>query len=58
LALYSPQREGHLSEVLGSLSGDERYRAKHEEKSSFAQRQYFSWNAIAARYAEVLRREQ
>jgi len=58
LALYSPQREGHLGEVLASVLGDECYRAKLAEKSTLAQRQYFSWAAIAARYAELLRRER
>lgn len=58
LALYSPQREGHLCEVLARVLGDDRYRAELAERSWSAQQQYFSWPAIASRYAELLRRER
>ncbi len=58
LALYSPQRKGDLGEVLARVLEDEHYRAALAHKSWLAQRQYFSWSAIAARYAEFLQKQQ
>lgn len=55
LALYSPQRKGDLGDVLLRVLQDEHYRASLGQRSLLAQRQYFSWHAIAARYAEFLR---
>lgn len=57
LALYSPQRKGHLGEVLVHVLQDEHYRAELAQRSWLAQQQYFSWTAIAARYAEVLQKQ-
>jgi glycosyltransferase involved in cell wall biosynthesis len=54
LALYSPQRKGDLGEVLLRVLQDEHYRAELAQRSWLAQQQYFSWRAIAARYAHVL----
>ena len=58
LALFSPQRKGDLGDVLVRVLEDEHYRASLAQRSWVAQRQYFSWPAIAARYAEFLRREK
>jgi len=58
LALFSPQTKGDLGNVLLRVLEDERYRASLAQRSWLAQRQYFSWHAIAARYAEFLRREK
>ena len=54
LALYSPQRKDDLGEVLLRVLEDEHYRAELAQKSWAAQNKYFSWRAIAARYAECL----
>jgi glycosyltransferase involved in cell wall biosynthesis len=56
LALFSPQKRGDLRDVLLRVLEDEHYRASLAQRSWLAQRQYFSWHAIAARYAELLRR--
>jgi len=58
LALFSPQRKGDLGNVLLRVLEDEHYRASLAQRSRLAQRQYFSWHAIAERYAEFLRREK
>jgi glycosyltransferase involved in cell wall biosynthesis len=55
LALFSPQRKGDLGNVLVRVLEDEHYRASLAQRSLLAQQQYFSWPAIAARYAEFLR---
>jgi glycosyltransferase involved in cell wall biosynthesis len=57
LALFSPQRKGDLGDVLVRVLEDEHYRASLAQRSWVAQRQYFSWHAIAARYAEFMRKE-
>jgi glycosyltransferase involved in cell wall biosynthesis len=57
LALFSPQRKGDLGDVLARVLEDEHYRASLAQRSWLAQRQYFSWHAIAARYAEFMRKE-
>lgn len=56
LALYSPERKGDLGDVLVRVLKDEHYRTSLAQKSWLAQAEHFSWNAIAARYAEFLRR--
>jgi glycosyltransferase involved in cell wall biosynthesis len=56
LALYSPQRKGDLGDVLLRVLQDEHYRASLAQRSWLAQTQYFSWRAIARRYAEFLRK--
>ncbi len=58
LALYSPQRKGDLGDVLLRVLEDEHYRVSLAQRSWLAQAQYFSWRAIAARYAEFMRREK
>jgi glycosyltransferase involved in cell wall biosynthesis len=57
LALFSPQRKGDLGDVLLRVLEDEHYRASLAQRSLLAHLQYFSWQAIAARYAEFMRRE-
>jgi glycosyltransferase involved in cell wall biosynthesis len=54
LAFFSPQRKGDLGNVLARVLEDEHYRASLAQKSWLAQLQYFSWHAIAARYAEFM----
>jgi glycosyltransferase involved in cell wall biosynthesis len=58
LALFSPQRKGDLGDVLVRVLEDDHYRASLAQRSWLAQQKYFSWHAIAARYAEFLRREK
>jgi glycosyltransferase involved in cell wall biosynthesis len=58
LALYSPQREGDLGDALVRVLEDERYRTTLAQRSWQAQAQYFSWRAIAARYAELLKKKK
>jgi glycosyltransferase involved in cell wall biosynthesis len=58
VALFSPKRKGDLGDVLLRVLEDEHYRASLAQRSLLAQRQYFSWHAIAARYAEFMRREK
>jgi glycosyltransferase involved in cell wall biosynthesis len=55
LALFSPQRKGDLGDVLLRVLKDEHYRASLAQRSWLAHQHYFSWPAIAARYAEFLR---
>lgn len=57
LALYSPQRKGDLGDVLVRVLEDEHHRTALAQRSWLAQRQYFSWRAIAAQYAALLRKE-
>jgi glycosyltransferase involved in cell wall biosynthesis len=54
LALYAPETAGDLSRVLLTVLSDARLRKELAEKSRIAFEKYFSWKAIAARYAEVL----
>ena len=58
VAFFSPQRKGDLGDVLLRVLKDEHYRASLAQRSWVAQRQYFSWPAIAARYAEFMRSEK
>jgi glycosyltransferase involved in cell wall biosynthesis len=46
---------GSLAEGLARVLNDAAFRNHLRERSRAAQRNYFSWNTIAARYAEVLR---
>jgi len=55
VAFYSPQRKGDLGEVLLRVLQDEHYRATLAQQSWVAQQQYFSWTAIAQKYAEFLK---
>jgi len=54
LALYAPENPGDLSRVLLTVLSDTRLREELAAKSRMAFETYFSWKAIAARYAEVL----
>jgi glycosyltransferase involved in cell wall biosynthesis len=58
LALYSPQRKGDLGDALVRVLEDKHYRTTLAQRSWLAQAKYFSWRAIAARYAELLRKSQ
>ncbi len=49
------KRQRGLGEALLKVLADHEYRASLAERSRRAQDQYFSWKAIATRYAEVLR---
>jgi hypothetical protein len=44
--------------VLVRVLWDEHYRATLAQRSWMAQTQYFSWSAIAARYAEFMQRKK
>jgi len=55
LALYSPQRKTDLGDVLVRVLKDEHYRTSLAQRSWVAHAQYFSWRAIAARYAEFMK---
>jgi glycosyltransferase involved in cell wall biosynthesis len=50
-----PKRQRGLGEALLKVLSDPEYRAVLAERSRRAQEKYFSWKAIAARYAEALR---
>jgi glycosyltransferase involved in cell wall biosynthesis len=50
-----PKRQRGLGEALLKVLSDPEYRASLAERSRRAQGKYFSWKAIAARYADVLR---
>jgi hypothetical protein len=50
-----PKRQRGLGEALLKVLADPEYRALLAERSRHAQDQYFSWKAIATRYAEALR---
>jgi len=54
VAFYSPQKKGDLGEVLLHVLEDEHYRASLAQRSWIAQQRYFSWNVIAARYADFM----
>jgi glycosyltransferase involved in cell wall biosynthesis len=56
LALYSPQKKGDLGDVLVRVLKDEHHRISLAQRSWLAQRQYFSWRAIAAQYADFLQK--
>lgn len=49
-----PQRQSAVGEALVRILSDEPYRASLAERSRRAQEKYFSWRAIAVRYAEAL----
>jgi hypothetical protein len=57
VVLVSPEKQEELGEALARVLSDREYRASLAERSRRAQEQYFSWKAIAAKYAEVLRRK-
>ena len=54
VAFYSPQMKSNLGEVLLHVLEDEHYRADLAQRSWISQQRFFSWTAIAARYADFL----
>jgi glycosyltransferase involved in cell wall biosynthesis len=54
LTLYAPEKAGDLSRVLLNVLSDAQLREELAARSRVAFAKYFSWKAIAARYAEVL----
>jgi glycosyltransferase involved in cell wall biosynthesis len=56
IAFYSPDKKGELGEVLLHVLQDEHYRVSLAQRCWVAQQRYFSWTAIAERYAEFLRK--
>jgi glycosyltransferase involved in cell wall biosynthesis len=54
VVLVSQERRTELGEALVHVLRDREYRAALAEKSRAAHAQYFSWDAIAARYAGAL----
>jgi glycosyltransferase involved in cell wall biosynthesis len=55
VVLVSPEKREELGGELARVLSDREYRASLGERSRRAHEQYFSWKAIAARYAEALR---
>ena len=55
VVLVSPEKLAELGEALARVLSDREYRASLAERSCRAYGQYFSWKAIAARYAEALK---
>jgi glycosyltransferase involved in cell wall biosynthesis len=56
LELYEHGKKSDFARALLQVLKDEKHRAVLAERSRNAQEMYFSWAAIAARYAEALRR--
>ncbi len=56
VVLVSPEEREELGQALAGVLSDGKYRECLRERSRRAQEKYFSWKAIAAKYAEVLRR--
>jgi glycosyltransferase involved in cell wall biosynthesis len=56
VVLVSPEKPEELGEALARVLSDREYRASLAERSRRAQEGYFSWKAIAAKYAEALRK--
>jgi glycosyltransferase involved in cell wall biosynthesis len=56
VVLVSPEKREELGEALARVLSDREYRASLAERSRRAYEQYFSWKAIAARYAQELRK--
>jgi glycosyltransferase involved in cell wall biosynthesis len=56
VVLVSADKPGEFSEALLRVLTDQDYRAQLARRSRLAQEKYFSWQAIAARYAEELRK--
>jgi glycosyltransferase involved in cell wall biosynthesis len=55
VVFYDPQNPESLGETLLRVLQDEQFRKRLAEGSRRAQEQYFSWEAIASRYAEFLK---
>lgn len=57
VAFYSPEKKNNLGEVLLHVLQDEHYRALLAQRSWIAQQRCFSWNVIAAHYAQFLEKK-
>jgi glycosyltransferase involved in cell wall biosynthesis len=57
IVLVSPEKKDALGEALVRVLNDREYRASLAERSRQAYTEYFSWQAIAARYAEALEKK-
>ena len=55
VVLVSKARPEELSEAIIRVLSDPKYRGPLAEASRAAYRRYFNWDAIAERYAEVLK---
>ncbi|HVS88671.1 MAG TPA: glycosyltransferase [Candidatus Acidoferrum sp.] len=55
VVLVSPEAREELGEAVVRVLSDREYRTSLAERSRRAYEQYFSWKAIAARYAEAIR---
>jgi len=56
VVLVSADKPGEFGEALLRVLTSTQYRAQLAERSRLAQEKYFSWQAIAARYAEELKK--
>ena len=56
VVLVSGNKPGEFGEALLRVLTNAEYRAQLAERSRLAQEKYFSWQAIAARYAEELKK--
>lgn len=56
VVLVSADKPGEVGEALLRVLTNAEYRSQLAERSRLAQDKYFSWTAIAARYAEELRK--
>jgi glycosyltransferase involved in cell wall biosynthesis len=57
VVLVSGEKPGEFGEALLQVLADQNYRTKLAERSQLAQDKYFSWQAIAARYAGELQKK-
>jgi glycosyltransferase involved in cell wall biosynthesis len=57
VVLVSGEKPGEVGEALSQVLANQNYRAKLAERSRLAQHKYFSWQAIATRYAEELQKK-
>jgi glycosyltransferase involved in cell wall biosynthesis len=57
VVLVSAEKKEELGEALVRVLSDSGYRAALAAQSRRAHEQYFSWKAIAARYAESILRK-
>jgi glycosyltransferase involved in cell wall biosynthesis len=55
VVLVSPEKKEELGEALVRVLSDREYRTSLAERSRRAYEEYFSWKAIAARYADAIR---
>jgi glycosyltransferase involved in cell wall biosynthesis len=58
VVLVSPQKQEELGEALVRVLNNREYRSSLAERSRRAFEKYFSWKAIAAKYAEALKKSR